>query len=106
MNISDITSGPVASVAELIDLSEKPEVQLEPAPSRDWAFRGQPADYGTLTPSFQRQFPWRSYGTAERIERRLIEAFRMHYKKLRFFADRAAKKWPLRGSLKGPAGDL
>ena len=47
MNISDITSGPVASVAELIDLSEKPEVQLEPAPSRDWAFRGQPADYGT-----------------------------------------------------------
>ena len=24
---------------------------------------------------------------------------------LRFFADRAAKKWPLRGSLKGPAGD-
>jgi hypothetical protein len=27
-------------------------------------------------------------------------------KNLRFFADRAAKKWPLRGSLKGPAGDL
>jgi hypothetical protein len=27
-------------------------------------------------------------------------------KRLRFFADRAAKKWPLRGSLKGPAGDL
>jgi transcriptional regulator with XRE-family HTH domain len=27
-------------------------------------------------------------------------------KKLRFFADGAAKKWPLRGSLKGPAGDL
>jgi hypothetical protein len=25
---------------------------------------------------------------------------------LRFFADWAAKKWPLRGSLKGPAGDL
>ena len=27
-------------------------------------------------------------------------------KSLRFFADWAAKKWPLRGSLKGPAGDL
>ena len=27
-------------------------------------------------------------------------------KGLRFFADRAAKKWPLRGSLKGPSGDL
>ena len=28
------------------------------------------------------------------------------FKVLRFFADWAAKKWPLRGSLKGPAGDL
>ena len=30
----------------------------------------------------------------------------LHLKNLRFFADWAAKKWPLRGSLKGPAGDL
>jgi predicted dithiol-disulfide oxidoreductase (DUF899 family) len=37
---------------------------------------------------------------AARLE--LLEA----EKELRFFADWAAKKWPLRGSLKGPAGDL
>jgi hypothetical protein len=34
------------------------------------------------------------------------KGWREALKELRFFADRAAKKWPLRGSLKGPAGDL
>jgi hypothetical protein len=76
-------------VSELIDLAEERQWELPSPPSPSpwvyprWAFRGQPADYGTLTPSFQRQFPRHSYGTAERIERRLIEAFRKHYKNLK-----------------------
>jgi hypothetical protein len=83
--INDITSAPVTSVAELVDLSE---LLLPPIPPlqgslKSWAFRGQPRDYGTLVPSFQRQFSRRSRGTAEIIEQRLIRAFRQHYADLK-----------------------
>jgi hypothetical protein len=91
MDLKDITTGPVASVAELIDLSEGLVPAPQGAAGGGWAFRGQPRDYGTLTPSFQRQFPRHSYGTAERIERRLIEAFRLHYAELK---DRSADMPP------------
>jgi hypothetical protein len=79
-NINDITSAPVTSVAELVDLSELlfPPIPSLQGPS-NWAFRGQPKDYGTLVPSFQRKFSRRSRGTAEIIEQRLIRAFREHY---------------------------
>lgn len=88
-NIDDITTAPVTSVAELVDLSE---LLLPPIPPADgllkwWAFRGQPRDFGTLVPSFQRQFSRRSKGTAEIIEQRLIRAFREHYVQLK---DRSA----------------
>lgn len=66
----------ISSVADLIELEESLEG------STQWAFRGQPRDFGNLKPSFQRQFPRQSVGTAELIEARLIEAFREHYVKL------------------------
>ena len=91
MNIHNITTEPFASVAELIDLSETLGL-LPDGGSDSFAFRGQPKDYATLTPSFQRQFPRNSYGTAERIERRLIEAFRKHYAEL---PDRSSEMPPL-----------
>lgn len=77
MNLEEITTGPYSAVAELIDLGES----LLPlhGPDRRWAFRGQPRDYGTLAPSFQRQFSRRSAGTAELIEQSLMDAFREHY---------------------------
>lgn len=85
MNIDDITTGPLTSVADLIDLCEN----LYPMgyPPRQWAFRGQPSDYGTLVPSFQRQFSRQSFGAAAVIEKRLIDAFRKHYADLK---DRSA----------------
>jgi hypothetical protein len=89
LEMDRITSGPVATVAELIDLSELLLLRYSPGsaiPTR-WAFRGQPRDFGTLVPSFQRQFSRRSIGTAEIIERRLIGQFRNHYAELK---DRSA----------------
>lgn len=67
----------LASVAELIDLHDSLDRD------KQWAFRGQPQAFGTLVPSFQRQFSRQSLGAAEIIERRLIEAFRKHYAELR-----------------------
>ncbi len=83
-SVNDITSAPFTCVAELIDLYEElvPHEHRAGVPKR-WAFRGQPKDFGTLVPSFQRQFTRRSIGTAEIIERRLIQAFRMHYAELK-----------------------
>jgi hypothetical protein len=81
MNINDLTLGPLKTVAELMDLRESLADSSTPAPRL--AFRGQPRSYGTLVPSFQRQFSRQSYATAELIERRLIEDFRVHYGKLR-----------------------
>jgi hypothetical protein len=77
MNISDITSGPATSPADLIDLNESLALV-------QWAFRGQSQAYGTLVPSFQRIFrEKRSVGAAEIIERDLIKTFREHYAKLK-----------------------
>jgi hypothetical protein len=84
-DVNEITSAPFTCVAELIDLFEK-LAPLEPPPGeapKSWAFRGQPKDFGTLVPSFQRQFSRRSIGTAEIIEQRLIRAFREHYADLK-----------------------
>jgi hypothetical protein len=78
MNVAQITTGPVKSVADLIDMREQLGSFL-PGPSVQWAFRGQPRDFGALTPSFQRQFSTQSFGAAELIEAKLIEAFRKHY---------------------------
>jgi hypothetical protein len=66
----------LGSVAELIDFEESLD------PGLRWAFRGQPRDYGTLVPSFRRQFSRQSVGAAQLIERRLIDTFREHYANL------------------------
>jgi len=73
--LADITSSPVETVSELIDMNEL----LRSLSGSRWAFRGQPRDFGTLVPSFPRQFTRQSIGAAEIIEHRLIEAFRTHY---------------------------
>jgi hypothetical protein len=83
MNVAQITTGPVKSVADLMDICEQLDGRLFQGPSMQWAFRGQPRDFGALTPSFQRQFSTQSFGAAELIEAKLIEAFRKHYKDLR-----------------------
>ena len=85
MNITDITSGPAASPADLIDLQESLQPPLPPPGSKlyQWAFRGQSQSYGTLVPSFQRIFRQRrSAGAAEIIEWDLIKTFRKHYAEL------------------------
>jgi hypothetical protein len=82
MNINDITTGPLRSVAQIIDLEES----LGPSDGIDrrWAFRGQPREFAILTPSFQRQFTSQSFATAEIIERRLIDDFRNHYSRMQY----------------------
>jgi hypothetical protein len=82
-DLAEITAPPLTSVAEIIDLSESLHA-FDPflGVVTTWAFRGQPRDFGTLVPSFLRQFSRRSFGTAEIIERRLIVAFREHYRDL------------------------
>lgn len=87
MNINDLTLGPLKSVSELIDLYESLHNQPAPfavgfVPPPSLAFRGQPRQYASLVPSFQRQFSRQSYPTAELIENRLIRAFREHYASL------------------------
>lgn len=86
MKLEAITVTQAASVSDLIDLEESLRTEAEAEGCR-WAFRGQPKDYGTLVPSFQREFSRQSYGTAEVIERKLIDAFRTHYSRLQ---DRSA----------------
>lgn len=81
---ADQASGPkIGSVAELIDFRDglRPQDAVVNRPLL--AFRGQPREFGTLTPSFQRQFSRQSHGTAVLIEARLIGAFREHYAALR-----------------------
>jgi hypothetical protein len=79
----DGNSEPVQSIGQLIELSEQLSSANTPhgTPVR-WAFRGQSQDFGTLVPSFQRQFTHQYLGAAEEIERRLIDAFRKHYAKV------------------------
>ena len=77
-------SDPLKSVAEFIDLREQlEERKATVGPSGRWAYRGQPRAFGSLIPSFQRQFSKQSSGTAQIIEENLIAAFREHYAALR-----------------------
>jgi hypothetical protein len=96
MNLSDITSGPASSPADLIDLHES-LVSTEPGQTFvQWAFRGQSQAYGTLVPSFQRIFGQkRSVGAAEIIERDLIKTFREHYAKLKDRTPNMPQRHPL-----------
>ena len=87
MNLEEITTGPFTSLSDLIDLAESlfiPDEAYDPPRMPRWAFRGQPKDYGTLVPSFQRIFTTakKSVGTAEIIESDLLKTFREHYAKL------------------------
>jgi len=79
MNIDEITGTKLTSVADLIDLEESLRHQALNDHRNQWAFRGQPQEFGNLVPSFQRQFSKPSRGAAETIEMRLISAFREHY---------------------------
>lgn len=82
MNITEFTTGPLTSVAELIDLSDSLQENGLRVDIPRWAFRGQPREFQNLVPSFQRQFSRQSLGTAEIIEQKIIEAFRKHYSEL------------------------
>jgi FRG domain len=79
-DVKDITLGHFGTVAALIDFANQKPITVG---QKTWAFRGQPKTFGTLVPSFQRQFTIQSYGTAEIIERRLINDFRAHYENLK-----------------------
>ena len=79
MNAEEITGTTIKSVADLIDLDEALRYQAANDHKNQWAFRGQPQEFGNLVPSFQRQFSKQSHGAAEVIELKLIEAFRKHY---------------------------
>lgn len=82
MDIAGLTIGPLNTVADIIDLSESFAVPGELGSQRRWAYRGQPREYQSLVPSFQRLFSRHSFGAAEIIEQDLIAAFRDHYAKL------------------------
>lgn len=45
MKIAEITSGPIGTVADLIDLNESLKVLGIDGLAINWAFRGQPRDY-------------------------------------------------------------
>jgi len=72
-----------ASVAELIDFEDSLFFSATGNFLPVWAFRGQPKQFASLTPSFQRQFTRRSIRTAQLIESNLITAFRDHFSTLR-----------------------
>ena len=75
MDLEAITTLTATSPSNLIDLEE--ELLLS---HRNWAFRGQPQTFGTLIPSFRREFcETSSVKTVEFIEAELINAFREHY---------------------------
>jgi hypothetical protein len=88
MDLTGLTDRSFTSVAELIDFAE-PFEDLPPPnfPMGQFAFRGQSREFGTLVPSFRRQFDRDSVGAAVLIERRLIDEFRKHYAEL---ADRSS----------------
>ena len=75
MELEDITTLTATSPSNLIDLDEELL-----SSHRTWAFRGQPQTFGTLVPSFRREFgKTTSVKTVEFIESELISAFREHY---------------------------
>lgn len=96
MNGTTSTDRTLSSVSEFIDLRADLEDRdpLAP-PSETWAYRGQPKPYGSLTPSFQRQFSKQSVGTAQLIERNLISAFREHYGKLGDVSPDMPQSWQI-----------
>lgn len=87
MDVKAITGPIVGSVADLLDLRDSLKAAGPNASKPRLAFRGQPRQFGTLVPSFQRQFAKQSHGAASLIESRLIAAFREHYEALQ---DRSA----------------
>lgn len=87
LEISHITLPVVTTVSELMDWEERFAYLGTNGRSRHWAFRGQPREFQTLAPSFQRLFSAASHPAAELIEKDLIAAFRQHYAVL---SDRSA----------------
>lgn len=83
MNIDSITTKHITSVAELIDFRDDLKKAEGTKHAPKLAFRGQPREFRTLVPSFQRQFSMPSTGAAGLIEARLIGAFREHYAALK-----------------------
>lgn len=79
MDIDAITGPGLATVADLLDFRESLATIEFQHPGLAFAFRGQPKEFGSLIPSFQRQFTRPSRGAAVLIESRLISAFRQHY---------------------------
>jgi FRG domain len=79
LEISQITLPLVTTVSELMNWEEQFALLGANRRRRQWAFRGQPREYQTLAPSFQRLFATASHPAAELIERDLIAAFRQHY---------------------------
>lgn len=82
MNTEEITGKKIQSLADMIDLEESLRYQSSNGHYNQWAFRGQPQEFGNLVPSFERQFSRKSHGAAELIEKKLLEAFRKHYAQL------------------------
>jgi FRG domain len=95
MDINNITTSVITTVAELIDQAELFNSYSSNSTPRTFAFRGQPQEFKTLAPSFGRQFSLQSVGTAEIIERRLIDEFRSHYAGL----DDRSSDMPLPGQI-------
>lgn len=79
IEIAKLTLPVVNTVSELMDWEEAFGQPGTDGRRRLWAFRGQPREYQTLAPSFQRLFATASHPAAELIERDLISAFRQHY---------------------------
>lgn len=77
----DVNSMTLATVTSVADLMNWAEHFADLAPRR-FAYRGQPQEFGSLTPSFNRQFANSSPAAAELIERELISEFRSHYARL------------------------
>jgi hypothetical protein len=78
VDINSVTFTTVNSVAELMNWAE----HFADLSARRFAFRGQPQEFGSLAPSFNRQFSNSSPAAAELIERELIREFRAHYARL------------------------
>ena len=79
IDITKLTLPVVNTVSELMNLEESLAQPGAGGRKRMWAFRGQPREYQTLAPSFQRLFAAASHPAAELIELDLISAFRQHY---------------------------
>lgn len=79
IELTSLTFGTINSVAEMINWSEHFAGRQPGEVVRTWAFRGQPAEYMNLKPSYPRTLAIGSAGAAEIMERDLIGEFRRHY---------------------------